>query len=233
VVAAPIFLCIFAIIGGVASRDAATDFVNGSAEAELTTGEATRECQSQREDQGADSFRDEFGLGPDRRRAFGQCVETEIADDTAEGAITDASLRPLAEGFGFAGRLGLAAALLYTCLSAMRVGLLTRFWGSLGMSLGVFAGLFALQFVLVWFLYLGLLLLGWIPRGRPPAWAAGEAIPWPMPGEEKPGEDEPEAASSVPATAEEVTEAGAGEEPDHEGRPRQPTSKKRKRKRRR
>jgi hypothetical protein len=230
VIATPIFLCIFAILGGFASRDAASAFVEGSADVEMTRPEATRECESQLDDQGAESFRDEFGERPLER-----CIETEIADDTAENAITDASLRPLAEGFGFAGRLGLAAALLYTCLSAMRVGLLTRFWGSLGMALGVFASLFALQFVLIWFLYLGLLLLGWVPRGRPPAWAAGEAIPWPVPGEERDeegDETEPEAGSD-PVPARETSDPGAEEEPDHEGRPRHPASKKRKRKRRR
>jgi hypothetical protein len=36
---------------------------------------------------------------------------------------------------------------------------------------------------LVWFIYFGLLVLGKVPGGKPPAWAAGEAIPWPTPGE--------------------------------------------------
>ena len=65
----------------------------------------------------------------------------------------------------------------------MRTGLLTRFWGSLGMALGVAALLLLVQFTMIWFIYFGLLLLGSLPGGRPPAWAAGEAIPWPTPGE--------------------------------------------------
>ena len=65
----------------------------------------------------------------------------------------------------------------------MRVGLLTRFWGSLGMALGVAALLLLVQFTMIWFIYFGLLLLGRLPGGRPPAWAAGEAVPWPTPGE--------------------------------------------------
>ena len=72
----------------------------------------------------------------------------------------------------------------------MRTGLLTRFWGSLGMALGVAALLLLVQFTMIWFIYFGLLLLGRLPGGRPPAWAAGEAIPWPTPGEKaggKPG----------------------------------------------
>ncbi len=51
------------------------------------------------------------------------------------------------------------------------------------MALGVAAFLLLIQFTLLWFLYFGLLVAGWIPGGRPPAWAAGEAIPWPTPGE--------------------------------------------------
>ena len=31
-----------------------------------------------------------------------------------------------------------------------------------------------------------------LPGGRPPAWEAGEAIPWPTPGEKAAGELEPE-----------------------------------------
>ena len=65
----------------------------------------------------------------------------------------------------------------------MRAGLLTRFWGSLGMAVGVAALIGFFPFSLIWFIYLGLLLLGRVPGGRPPAWAAGEAVPWPTPGE--------------------------------------------------
>jgi hypothetical protein len=72
--------------------------------------------------------------------------------------------------------------MVYTCLHAMRVGLLSRFWGSLGMALGAVSFIF-FQFALLWFVYLGILLIGRLPGGRPPAWAAGEAIPWPTPGE--------------------------------------------------
>ena len=73
----------------------------------------------------------------------------------------------------------------------MRTGLLTRFWGSLGMALGAASFIF-FQFALLWFVYLGLLLLGWRSRRQPPAWAAGEAIPWPTPGEKAAAELEPE-----------------------------------------
>jgi hypothetical protein len=105
------------------------------------------------------------------------------ADNVAQNVINDASLHDVAAGFGFGGALGFAFAMSYTCLHATRVGLLTRFWGSLGVALGV-ASIIFFQYTLLWIVYLGLLIAGWLPRGRPPAWAAGEAIPWPTPGEQ-------------------------------------------------
>ena len=49
----------------------------------------------------------------------------------------------------------------------MRAGLLTRFWGSLGMALGAVSFIF-FQFALLWFVYLGLLLLGGSPAATAP-----------------------------------------------------------------
>ncbi len=104
------------------------------------------------------------------------------ADKLASEAVDNAPLRPLAAGFGIAGQLGFVVAMFYTSLYAMRTGLLSRFWGSLGMALGAVSFIF-FQFTLLWFIYLALLLLGRVPGGRPPAWAAGEAMPWPSAGE--------------------------------------------------
>ena len=132
------------------------------------------------------------------------------------------------------GLLGLIVAMAYTSLQALRTGLLTRFVGSLGVGLGV-AAIFIPPLVLLpavlWagFLgYLGLLFTDRAPGGRPPAWAAGEAIPWPRPGEEessapRPGGDAIEGeATEVPATG------GTAEGPGGA----QPGSGRRKRKRR-
>jgi len=141
VIAAPLFLALAAIFGGISNLHAATDFL----------------------------AKEVAGSG-------------DHANKIASEAISDAPLRPLGVGFGLAGQLGFTIAMFYSCLHAMRVGLLPRFWGSLGMALGAVSFIF-FQFALLWFVYLGILLLGRIPGGRPPAWAAGEAIPWPTPGE--------------------------------------------------
>ena len=57
----------------------------------------------------------------------------------ASNAIKDSGLSPLGQFAGLAGGLTLVIALFYTRLWAMRTGLLSRFWGSLGMAVGVAA----------------------------------------------------------------------------------------------
>lgn len=179
VIAGPLFLAASALCISVATNEAASDFTAGKASADLTLKEASRECSSDRSDDKA-QFREDFGGGT---AALGDCAAEKVEDDAASNAVGDASAQYLATGLGLGGRLGLAFALIYSCLWAMRVGLLTRFWGSLGIALGVAAFLLLVEFTLPWFLYFGLLVAGWVPGGRPPAWAAGEAIPWPTPGE--------------------------------------------------
>ena len=151
------------------------------------------------------------------------------ADDIAQNVIENAAFRDLAAGFGFAGAFGFAIGMTYTCYQAMQVGLLTRFWGALGAALGL-ASIIFFQYTLLWIAYLGLLIGGWTPRGRPPAWAAGEAIPWPTPGERAAesleGEDGPDRADEgrtapEPGDLDEAEEAGDS-----------PSSPRRKRKRR-
>ncbi len=128
--------------------------------------------------------------------------------------------------------LGTAVAMIYVSLQAMRVGLLTRFFGTLGMALGVgtvlIAPAFSLLAISIWIGWLGFVILDRVPRGRPPAWAAGIAIPWPRPGEEPP-KVEPE-GEAIEADASELVGDGGDAERDHSAR--RQRSRKRKRKRR-
>ena len=80
------------------------------------------------------------------------------------------------------GRFGLPLALVILSLNAMRVGLLTRFFGILGILSGVLLVLPIDQPGIIrsfFFIALGLLLLGRWMGGRPPAWNSAEAQPWP------------------------------------------------------
>jgi MFS family permease len=149
VIAAPLFLAVLALLSGISTLHAASDFVSNEVP---------------------------------RLMAKGVALNSDHANEIAKETISEAPLRSLAAGFGLGGQLGFLVAMIYTCLYGMRVGLLPRFWGSLGIALGAVSFIF-FQFAMLWFVYLGLLLIGRIPGGKPPAWESGEAIPWPSPGE--------------------------------------------------
>ena len=83
--------------------------------------------------------------------------------------------------------LALVVTMVYVPLQSYRVGLLTRLFGTLGMAFGVIALLIpqiGMLPLVIWFGWLGFVILDRVPKGRPPAWDAGVAIPWPRPGEE-------------------------------------------------
>lgn len=180
IVAAPLFLAVLAILGGVSTLHAASGFVSNEVPHLL---------------------------------AKGVKLNSDHANEIAKETINEAPLRPLAAGFGFGGQIGFVVAMVYTCLYAMRVGLLTRFWGSLGMALGAVSFLF-FQFTLLWFIYFGILLLR--RDSQPPAWAAGEPIPWPTPGDKAAAamESSPDDNGTLPPQLEEPDNPRELEDPE-------------------
>jgi hypothetical protein len=85
---------------------------------------------------------------------------------------------------GLLGSLLLAVAFVLIALNAMRVGLLTRFIGYIGMAAAAASLLLvgsapALLIEVFWLLSMAYLLSGRWPNGDPPAWTTGEAVPWP------------------------------------------------------
>ena len=237
IIAAPLFFGISGVLNGIATNEGAETFHKGEAAPSITIKKATEECKSEAEDKGAKEFSEKYEEGAGTPAQA--CVHEERQNDAANNALSEATYRGVSTGFGLAGRIGLAFALVYTCLFAMRTGLLSRFWGSLGMALGVAALLLLVQFCLIFFIYFGLLLVRKLPGGRPPAWDAGEAIPWETPGQrvaaelEGPGVDPDEAietsAEDGPIEAPEPREAGDGSNGTGDGGSGPP---KRKRKRR-
>jgi hypothetical protein len=188
ILVAPIFFAISGVLNGIATNEAADTFHKGEAQSTLSVEKGAEECRDEEREKGAKEFGEKYDSGASPLK---DCEAEEQEESSAKNALSEASLRDAATGFGLAGRIGLAVALIYSCLWAMRVGLLSRFWGSLGMALGVAALLLLVQFCLIFFIYFGLLLVGKLPGGRPPAWAAGEAVPWPSPGERMAKELEP------------------------------------------
>ena len=198
VIIAPLFFAASSVLNAGATNEAADQFAAGEAKSTLTAKEAATECSVDLGDEGEKDFGEKYDSGASPTK---DCESTKVADDEAENALSDASFRGASTGFGLAGRLGLAVALFYSCLYGMRTGLLSRFWGSLGMALGVAALLLLVQFVLIFFLYFAILLIGKIPGGRPPAWAAGEAVPWPTPGEKVAAEMQPSDPGAIDVDA--------------------------------
>jgi hypothetical protein len=120
-------------------------------------------------------------------------------DARAEQLLDDRSI--LAPAIGQAGGLALALLFIYLGLNAMRVGLLSRFMGILGVIVGVLIVIPLLPegapvVEIFWLGALGVLFLGRWPGGRGPAWESGEPIPWPTAADRAelaapPPEDEP------------------------------------------
>jgi len=132
-------------------------------------------------------------------------------DDCIESLITDDGMVGVARGLLIAGGIGLGAGLVYTCLWAMRTGLLTRFLGTLGMAVGAATIIFGPYFTTVYILGLGFVYMGWMPGGRPEAWEKGEAVtPLPPSRQRPPGPDPDE---PVEGRADEIF-PDAGPEPD-------------------
>ena len=81
------------------------------------------------------------------------------------------------------GGLALAGAYVLVALNAMRVGLLTRAMGVVGLVVGLLVvlpvALLSQLLQPLWLFALSWLLLGRWPGGEPPAWRTGRAEPWP------------------------------------------------------
>lgn len=170
-VAAPLLVAAGTVLYGQAREEAAEHFVAGESKPTISAEEVKEKCEGE--------------------KPLAACEKEKREDDAATQAISDASLTPTATIVSLGGALLFAIGLFYTCLWAMRIGLLSRFWGSLGMALGIAILIGFVIFAIVWFFYLGLLYLGLLPGGKPPAWEEGKAVPWQTPGERAAAELEP------------------------------------------
>ena len=147
----------------------------------------------------------------------------------AEDLLEDRDIASSAIASG--GTLCLALSFVLVSLNAMRVGLLSRFMGILGIIAG---GLLVLPLLpgggnfiqLFWMVALGMLFLDRWPGGRGPAWETVEAIPWPSAAERR--DDLAASGDEHPLEPDPVQEPAADDAAEAH-----PVSKKRKRKRRR
>jgi hypothetical protein len=124
--------------------------------------------------------------------AYGVEITSKAHDFVNHGTQTYLQANSLVRGGGLAalqyggllGSLLLAIAFVLVSLSAMRVGLLTRFLGYLGIvaaaaSILLVESLPAQVIQIFWLMAVAYLLIGRWPNGDPPAWRTGQAEPWP------------------------------------------------------
>ncbi|HWX44192.1 MAG TPA: hypothetical protein VNY52_02600 [Solirubrobacteraceae bacterium] len=111
----------------------------------------------------------------------------DFSTEAVNQALTHGALLEATQYLGLLGGLTLAAGTVIVMLGGSRTGILPRWM----MMLGIFSALLAFTpFGLAlgsaqqlipsfWMVGIGILLMGRWPGGDPPAWAAGEARPWP------------------------------------------------------
>jgi hypothetical protein len=111
-------------------------------------------------------------------------VGHDFTNHAVDNALTKATPYVVIDYLDLLAGLALAGGLIVSALAAMRVGLLTRWMGILGVFTGIllFLPIGGVSFEIIpafWIVMLGILFGRRWPNGDPPAWASGEARPWP------------------------------------------------------
>jgi hypothetical protein len=116
-------------------------------------------------------------------------VGHDLSNQAVDQATAKATPIVVIGSLGLVAWLALAAGMIAVMINALRVGLLPRWVAILGMfsALLIFLPLSATLEVVpaFWLVAMGILLAGRWPNGEPPAWAAGEARPWPTAAERR------------------------------------------------
>jgi hypothetical protein len=108
----------------------------------------------------------------------------ELSSHAVDRALTTGAANMIVQYVSLLAGLAFAAGIIATMLGTLRVGLVPRWMGFLGMFVGllIFLPIGGAEFQIVialWMVMVGVLLAGRWPGGDPPAWEAGEARPWP------------------------------------------------------
>jgi hypothetical protein len=142
-------------------------------------------------------------------------VGLDHTDRAVEHMITKGTLILAVGTLGPVAWLILLIGMIPILLNAMRVGLLPRWLAYLGMfsAILIVLGGATLEVVpALWLIACGALLAGRWPGGEPPAWAAGEARPWPTGAEQRAARQK--AAGAKPAQAGAVAGGGNSGAPE-------------------
>jgi hypothetical protein len=155
-------------------------------------------------------------------------VGHDHSNHAVDQALTESTANVVLSYIALLAGLALAVGMIATMVNALRVGLLPRWMGVLGIFTGLLIvlpiGGAELQVVpALWMVMMGILLVGRWPKEDPPAWAAGEARPWPSQSRMRAARQ----GEGTPATA----AVGAGSTPTPTPPATPPSSRKRRRKR--
>lgn len=106
------------------------------------------------------------------------------SNHAVEQALTHGAINVGSQYLDLLFALALMAGMIAVCVNAIRTGLLTRWMGVVGIfaAILVFLPLGGATLEIIpafWMTAMGILYMGRWPNGDPPAWAAGEARPWP------------------------------------------------------
>jgi hypothetical protein len=111
-------------------------------------------------------------------------VGHDFTSHAVDNALTNGAANEITQYFDLLAGLAVAVAMIVIMINAMRVGLITRWMGVLGIFTGILIflpiGGATLEVVpAFWLAAMGILYVGKWPNGQPPAWESGEARPWP------------------------------------------------------
>jgi hypothetical protein len=111
-------------------------------------------------------------------------VGHDFSAHAVDQALTKSAPNMAVEYLDLLAGLALAVGMIGTVVNAVRVGLFPRWMGILGAFTGIliFAPIGGAELEVVpsfWMVMMGILYVGKWPKEQPPAWAAGEARPWP------------------------------------------------------
>lgn len=111
-------------------------------------------------------------------------VGHDFSNHAVDNALTKGTANVITQYFDLLAGLSVAVAMIVIMVNAMRVGLVTRWMGVLGIFTGILIflpiGGATLEVVpAFWLVAMGILYVGKWPNGQPPAWESGKARPWP------------------------------------------------------
>jgi hypothetical protein len=108
----------------------------------------------------------------------------DLSNQAVDNALTKGTANLIIDYLDLVAGLSLAVGMIVVMVNSMRVGLITRWMGVVGIISGVLIflpiGGATLEVVpSFWIVAMGILYIGKWPNGQPPAWESGEAKPWP------------------------------------------------------